>query len=431
MNPPRKIEGSIGSRICVVFGKDRNQWCLFLYHDDGTKQWQQRSWSNLPPDMVLALQDCHNQGCDKILRVDMGGPNNDNVWYLLGTQGFLRFSSSCNVVFHSVVRGHEPFALSLGERSRSTSMCYMSATNNNRLHNLSSSLVSQIDSASSINIVRLFHNGAFFIQTDKDDFWKGVPSICRKDVSDKIGKIHDVSISRDGQWVKIGANGYAASSGIDDTLRAHLRNFYTKQLERQNQNLRDIEMYHYHAKASEAQRKKKEDEEKERLRILQVTAEKNTREARENQREKERLEAAKRDLELRTEAVKKAEKVLPKMERELSDRKIALGEDIRKKQLLLESEYAKQETKARELEARELTLQNQNTNDGDAGLCVLCITKPAEKAAAPCGHLCFCDDCSQDYETGGSQHHRRVCPTCRHPIQEMLKIYGLPSSQSQ
>ena len=431
MNPLHEIEGSIGSRIRVVFGKDRNQWCLILNHDNGTKHWQQRSWSNLPPDMVLALQDCHNQGCDEILRVDMGGPKNDNVWYLLGTQGFLKFSSSCTVVFHSVVRGHAPFALSFGERNGSSSMCYMSAVNNNRLHNLSSSLVRRIDSAASINIVRLFHNGAFFIQTDKEDCWKGVPSSCQKDISDHIGTICDVALSRDGQWVKIGANGFAASSGIDDTLRAHLKDFYTKQLERQHQNKKNVETYKYYAERSDEQRKKKEEDEKERLRHLQMIDKKNAREARENRQEKERLEEAKRDLESRTETVTKSEMLIPIIKRELSDRKIALEEDIQMKQRLLESESAKQEAKARELEARELTQQNQSTNDGDAGLCVLCITEPAEKAVIPCGHLCFCEDCSQDYEIGGSQSHRRVCPTCRQPIRQVVKIFGLPSSQSQ
>lgn len=45
--------------------------------------------------------------------------------------------------------------------------------------------------------------------------------------------------------------------------------------------------------------------------------------------------------------------------------------------------------------------------------CIICLDKAPEFACVPCGHLALCGD-----------HGRiRVCPLCRHPVEQLLRVY--------
>ena len=52
--------------------------------------------------------------------------------------------------------------------------------------------------------------------------------------------------------------------------------------------------------------------------------------------------------------------------------------------------------------------------------CVVCMNNPREVAFIPCGHIVYCQACGQHIH--GTQPNR--CPTCRVPIQNLLRVYN-------
>ncbi|KOC59611.1 Mitochondrial ubiquitin ligase activator of nfkb 1 [Habropoda laboriosa] len=48
-------------------------------------------------------------------------------------------------------------------------------------------------------------------------------------------------------------------------------------------------------------------------------------------------------------------------------------------------------------------------------ICVICCTNPREIILLPCGHVCLCEDCSEDITTH--------CPMCRAPIAQKAAAY--------
>lgn len=48
-------------------------------------------------------------------------------------------------------------------------------------------------------------------------------------------------------------------------------------------------------------------------------------------------------------------------------------------------------------------------------LCVVCRTNPREIILLPCGHVCLCEDCSDDITSD--------CPVCRAPISQKAAAY--------
>jgi hypothetical protein len=52
------------------------------------------------------------------------------------------------------------------------------------------------------------------------------------------------------------------------------------------------------------------------------------------------------------------------------------------------------------------------------GLCVACVTAPADFLAAPCGHQCCCEECFQHIQRGD-----RRCPICRSTIQSIVRVF--------
>ena len=79
-NPPRSIEGNIGSRIRVIFGATSDNWLLLLNNDDGNRIWQDQYWSNIPDKLNKQINNCIAKG-RYIEEVDFG-PNGE--WYVHG-----------------------------------------------------------------------------------------------------------------------------------------------------------------------------------------------------------------------------------------------------------------------------------------------------------------------------------------------------------
>eukprot|EP00960_Hanusia_phi_P008146 233256-Hanusia_phi.AAC.2 len=55
--------------------------------------------------------------------------------------------------------------------------------------------------------------------------------------------------------------------------------------------------------------------------------------------------------------------------------------------------------------------------------CIVCFD-PCRKAAIPCGHMLICESCVWDT----SQH--AICPYCRQPIEQVLRIFGVEGSRA-
>ena len=57
----------------------------------------------------------------------------------------------------------------------------------------------------------------------------------------------------------------------------------------------------------------------------------------------------------------------------------------------------------------------RDTDLRDDQLCVVCRTNPREIILLPCGHVCLCEDCSDDITDD--------CPVCRAPIEQKAAAY--------
>lgn len=59
--------------------------------------------------------------------------------------------------------------------------------------------------------------------------------------------------------------------------------------------------------------------------------------------------------------------------------------------------------------------------DGEEGLCVVCLEKAADTAVIPCGHMCGCGGCLQMIRESDSPQ----CPLCRGPLTSVIRIYAV------
>ena len=91
---PRKINGSIGSRIRVIFGETGKDWLLILDKDDGDRQWQESCWKGPGNDLEKQVNNCAKKG-RTITSVDFYDNTNgcggykSTSWYIEGTkEGF-------------------------------------------------------------------------------------------------------------------------------------------------------------------------------------------------------------------------------------------------------------------------------------------------------------------------------------------------------
>jgi hypothetical protein len=65
----------------------------------------------------------------------------------------------------------------------------------------------------------------------------------------------------------------------------------------------------------------------------------------------------------------------------------------------------------------------KDMNDANK-LCIACTEKVKDYVCYPCGHVCFCEECSQTFiACRGSDTIYNYCPVCRDYILKIVKIY--------
>jgi len=57
--------------------------------------------------------------------------------------------------------------------------------------------------------------------------------------------------------------------------------------------------------------------------------------------------------------------------------------------------------------------------DGETGMCVLCLDNRADSAVVPCGHMCGCHECLLAVKSSA----KAECPMCRGPMSSIIRIY--------
>ncbi|XP_066252969.1 mitochondrial E3 ubiquitin protein ligase 1-like [Euwallacea similis] len=85
-----------------------------------------------------------------------------------------------------------------------------------------------------------------------------------------------------------------------------------------------------------------------------------------------------------------------------------------KQQKLLKDE---EERRSLREETRKRNRRSTRTKDqlSDTQLCVVCRSNPIEVILLPCGHVCLCEDCSDDISS--------LCPICRAVIEQKAPAY--------
>uniref|UniRef100_A0A0K0DSQ6 RING-type domain-containing protein n=1 Tax=Strongyloides stercoralis TaxID=6248 RepID=A0A0K0DSQ6_STRER len=61
--------------------------------------------------------------------------------------------------------------------------------------------------------------------------------------------------------------------------------------------------------------------------------------------------------------------------------------------------------------------KNDKKNE-EIGSCVVCLVEPKSCLCFPCGHVCFCDECSKVFSDDN-----RLCPICRQRVEGICKVY--------
>ena len=69
--------------------------------------------------------------------------------------------------------------------------------------------------------------------------------------------------------------------------------------------------------------------------------------------------------------------------------------------------------------------KSSSSEEDYSKLCVICIDKPREIVLIPCGHMCYCVDCSEliDKRAKYEAPKDKNCPLCRKTITMKTKIY--------
>lgn len=422
---PRRITGSIGSRIRLVLGSDGDEWLLLLNHDNGDAEWQEKDWKNIPEPLVKQLNNCTIKGRD-IKAVDFIGDD----WYVRGEKadgtgghswwgGELSGSQS----FKLAVNLYSAVAVSVGASNFDTTYVIVQGNSNGYVlspHTHNYELRGRLERAKSINYVRLFNDGQYFISDELGIEWK----ICYNDalvaeLSDNSkGKIEDVAVADNGDsWVVIRHNSFASSSELNEDLRTKLTEFYSEQRRRVAARNREILR---HRLAFNAAREAVEREERELF----------LRRAQEAEEAKYEETDAAFDADAAAAAQLKAVIRISSLEATLERRLIEEANDIK------ETEEKLRETKDKLLNRKRsfreailsmppetqsrINLDYSNTTSSD-NICVVCHDGPPVMAVVPCGHVCLCTNCSDVCMTG--ENEQRPCPLCRGHMQSVLRIY--------
>ncbi len=281
----------------------------------------------------------------------------------------------------------------MGTNGDAEEMCVIIKRNNGcSFSNIPDSLESRLkwitESGKSIEFIRLFDDGEYFIKDSESIRWGGVEWHLNQDLmlGERNGKIHDVALAKDGCWVVIRDDEFSSSVGISEKLDQELTSFYSHVKRAQQERLAK--------EAAEREAKNKAPKERKRL----------TREAAEGERMEREEEEQKLVLELQEEY--KETEVLEKLIKR------------RRKEVMLRVESLPPSRRSSVME-KMTDRKISSSSSAKVDDCVVCHDNEAVRAIVPCGHHCLCDSCAAQVMTSVP----KTCPLCRESVQMTLKIY--------
>mmetsp|Transcript_7829 Transcript_7829/g.10957 ORF Transcript_7829/g.10957 Transcript_7829/m.10957 type:complete len:429 (+) Transcript_7829:76-1362(+) len=422
--PPKPINGSVGSRIRVILGDSGDDWLLVTNHDDGNTKWQTKTGSIGIPDAVARqIRNCTSK--DRLVKeVDF---NTDGCWYVKGvkedgTGGHSWWGgTSASEQLKKMAGESHHVKVSFGsDIYRTETYCFIQGRNGYALSsNINSGLEDRMkqihEQRKTIHFVRLFDNGYYFISDDNGSEWV-LPDGPLSEELAIIGKKEDVAKAKDGSWIVIRANHYVSSTGVDKALTQQLKQFYRDQKNRNSQRVQAIEDYHSRKREEREARERAEREAKEMAeRAEREAAERAEREAREAAAAIEAAERAEAE-----ERAKKANTTAAVLESKLEERLREEWKSIKELEQYVQNRKQSLRQSIMELPPS-MRQQFKNVNEKQTishSECVVCQDTAAVRAVVPCGHLCLCDTCANSVVT---------CPLCRGQRQSTLKIFGNPA----
>merc|ERR1711997_1002205 len=61
---------------------------------------------------------------------------------------------------------------------------------------------------------------------------------------------------------------------------------------------------------------------------------------------------------------------------------------------------------------------NEDDDEDDSKLCIVCLDGDRDHVIIPCGHICVCTDCMWLYSRGGAE-----CPICRAKVSMVVRTF--------
>jgi rubrerythrin len=256
--------------------------------------------------------------------------------------------------------------------------------------------------------VRLFDRGGYFISASAGASWGGLPPGVVNELA-KPGCVRDVAIATNGSWVVLRDDSFAASPGVAARLVEKLNLFYTRQKARKERRVQEIQEYHDAA------------EEAREIGRLRVRSEVEL-------ASNEVIERVRRVAVL-VDALRPSCAEIRRSQTELEIRKARYTRQLESVQIQLEPLSPRSRAHVEEiLDLDELIDSSPfparatpgERPDSELGACVICTDSRAIMALVPCGHLCLCAECSDQFLRSASQ---RTCPLCRVHATSTLRIY--------
>jgi Zinc finger, C3HC4 type (RING finger) len=69
---------------------------------------------------------------------------------------------------------------------------------------------------------------------------------------------------------------------------------------------------------------------------------------------------------------------------------------------------------------KEAAVDIDNETVGHLSECCMCFDRPMDSVIYRCGHMCVCYECGLEIQ---EFHNPPLCPICRQPISDIIKIY--------
>eukprot|EP01043_Picozoa_sp_COSAG02_P011715 COSAG02_NODE_437_length_22340_cov_46.269952_6_plen_486_part_00 len=474
MERPRPITGSDGSRVVSVElgGADaygRVQWLLVLNHDDGTRQWQEHHWEQIPPAMATQM----NNLAKKDRTADVAAFGMQEQWFIQASAKPSKSRGHCwwgGVANESSLRqktGQEvPVSMAFGPSGHGILVTEGGGWLDSGAADSAGHLMKRMRE-NVTQAVRLSKRqvGGYWIQDNQGTEWCGLGEHLGNELQNGgHDDVLNVAEGPGGSWIVIRPNRYIASQNVSDKLTSALSKFYAAQKQRRELRNREIaawdtrerqrvETERLAAEAAAREQARLANEQRVRERELERQASQAAEQARRDQAERERLqrEQQARAADEQTRAAQAASRA----EREM--RELATGKPVMPAAATPRAEQVAQAREILQPVAEMLTktgtttaeiiaaaqavctaldVQAAEAKKGKKGAkaeaeteqCVICMDDEATMAAVPCGHKCLCAACALTLCTPGAANAAAaaapLCPLCRAPVERAIKIYA-------